>query len=365
MKDSKRTKDSKAMKKNSKAAKKILFNTSPGSFKSPGGGEIQLLETKKELENLGFEVKILEEQDYAVDFSEFDLFHNFNIHRDNYPFVMQAEKAGIPIAVSTIYWPSLKSAILWNKGVKGKGKAVAAELAKRIGISKAKQIVRTADVLLPNSKAEANVLKKIFHADERKIHIVRNGVDARFAKAKPEVFEKRFGLKNFVLYVGRIEERKNVLSLIKAMKGVNEKLVIIGGPTSNSSEYYKKCLEVAGKDVVFLKPMLHNDELLSSAYAACRVFALPSWYETPGLAALEAGLAGADIIITQEGCTKEYFENYALYVNPGRISDIREKIEKILVSGSKSGLRKHIEKKFLWKAAAKQTAAAYASILGD
>ena len=116
--------------------KKILFNTSPGSFKTPGGGEVLLLKTKKGLEKLGFEVKILEEQGYGIDFSEFDLFHNFNIHQDNYRFVMQAKKAGIPVAVSTIYWPSLKSAVRWNKGVKGKAKAVAAELAKRIGISK-------------------------------------------------------------------------------------------------------------------------------------------------------------------------------------------------------------------------------------
>ena len=36
----------------------------------------------------------------------------------------------------------------------------------------------------------------------------------------------------------------------------------------------------------------HHDPLLASAYAAARVFALPSWFETPGLAALEAALAG-------------------------------------------------------------------------
>jgi len=344
--------------------KKILFNTSPGSFKSPGGGEILLLKTKKGLKKLGFEVKILEKQGYGIDFSEFDLFHNFNIHSDNYGFVMQAKKAGIPIAVSTIYWPSLKSAVKWNKGIKGKGKAVAAELAKRIGISKAKKIVKAADVLLPSSEAEANVLKRIFSADGKKIHIVQNGVDARFAKATPNLFEKRFGLRNFVLYVGRIEERKNVLSLIKAMEGLNEKLVIVGGPTSKSSAYYKKCIESAGKKVLFLKPMLHNDELLASAYAACRVFALPSWYETPGLAALEAGLAGANIVVTKEGCTKEYFGEHALYINPASQASIKEKVSMAIKKEKTGNLSKHVLKNFLWENTAKKTAEAYEIVLG-
>ena len=42
----------------------------------------------------------------------------------------------------------------------------------------------------------------------------------------------------------------------------------------------------------------HHDPLLASAYAAARVFALPSWFETPGLAALEAALAGCSVAIT-------------------------------------------------------------------
>jgi len=43
--------------------------------------------------------------------------------------------------------------------------------------------------------------------------------------------------------------------------------------------------------------------MLASAYAACDVFVLPSMFETPGIAALEAGLAGAKIVITKYGGT--------------------------------------------------------------
>ena len=44
--------------------------------------------------------------------------------------------------------------------------------------------------------------------------------------------------------------------------------------------------------VSWLGRLDHHDPLLASAYAAARVFALPSWFETPGLAALEAGPGG-------------------------------------------------------------------------
>ena len=47
-----------------------------------------------------------------------------------------------------------------------------------------------------------------------------------------------------------------------------------------------------GEAVRWLGASDHDDPLLASAYAAARVFALPSWFETPGLAALEAALAG-------------------------------------------------------------------------
>ena len=345
---------------------KVLFNTSRGSFGKMGGGEVQMLETRKELERKGHKVEILEMKGYGTAFSGFDLFHNFNIHRDNFSLVKKAKDEGLPVAVSTIYWPSLGSAFLWNQGF-GRVKAVAAELSKRLdffGITNVKRIVRMADVLLPNSLAEASALERVFGVSQKKIFVVPNGVDKRFAKARPDDFESKFGLRDFVLYVGRIEPRKNVLSLIRAMGKIDRKLVVIGKETPESLAYGRKCREEAGDNVLFLKPLPHESGLLGSAYAACSVFCLPSWYETPGLAALEAGLAGAKVVVTDRGATKEYFGDNALYVDPSKVVDIREKIEKSLASGGSPGLQRHIEKKFLWKSAAEETEKAYASILG-
>jgi len=196
-----------------------------------------------------------------------------------------------------------------------------------------------------------------------KISIVYNGVEKRFKAAKPGLFQAKHGLKDFVLYVGRVEERKNVLSLIRAMKGIDAKLVVIGGAKAGSEAYFEQCKKEAGKNTVFLAKIPHDSKMLASAYAACKVFALPSWYETPGLAALEAGLAGANIVITREGSTREYFSNKAAYVNPNSVQDIREKVGQQLQKPKSQALIERIEKNFLWQNTAEQTKAAYEKIL--
>ena len=68
--------------------------------------------------------------------------------------------------------------------------------------------------------------------------------------------------------------------------------------------------------VAWLGRLDHDDPLLASAYAAARVFALPSWFETPGLAALEAALAGCAVVITPYGSTREYFGGLVAYARP-------------------------------------------------
>jgi len=88
--------------------------------------------------------------------------------------------------------------------------------------------------------------------------------------------------------------------------------------------------------------------LLRSAYSAAKVFVLPSIFETPGLSALEAAVAGANIVITKYGSTKEYFGDYAWYVDPFSESDIKDKILDAFKSKKNKKLSYHIKKNFTW-----------------
>ena len=344
---------------------KVLYGASPNAFKSKGGGEVLLLKTKQYTEDFSFEIKVF---DGTQNFSDFNIFHNFNVHRDCFENIKKAKEAGLKIVISPVYWPSLPYALFWNKPIIDKAKLLAVELINKLDflkISKVKKMLNMADVVTPSSEAEAKIMKNTLNVLGEKILIIHNGVEQRFLSGQAEEFQHKFGMKDFILYVGRIEERKNVLNLIRAVRGMEEKLVIIGDTKIGSEKYYKKCKQEAGNNVVFLPGLEHDGKMLESAYAACHTFVLPSWYETPGLAALEAGLADANIVVTKEGCTKEYFSGYASYVNPNSVKDIREKIKVEMEKPKSKGLSRHIEQNFLWENTANETRNAYKKALGE
>ncbi|HNV87022.1 MAG TPA: hypothetical protein PKL97_08705, partial [Candidatus Omnitrophota bacterium] len=103
----------------------------------------------------------------------------------------------------------------------------------------------------------------------------------------------------------------------------------------------------------------HQSGLLAAAYAACNTFLLASWLETPGLAALEAALAGAKVVITEEGATQEYFSGYATYVAPDKLRDIRKKTLDVYEKSGDSKLREHVQQNYLWVHAARKTLEGY------
>jgi len=224
-------------------------------------------------------------------------------------------------------------------------------------------MMEIADILIPNSASEADQLQRFFRVPQEKIAIIMNAVDAAFSEAKPDLFFEKYGLRDFVLCVGRIEPRKNQLGMIRALSGAPVSFVLIGDPVKRYPAYYDACRRVAGKNVRFLEGFPHDSEILRSAYAACDTFLLASWLETPGLAALEAGLAGAKIVITREGATREYFQDFAAYVNPSDSTDIREKVIAMRRQPKTATLRDHIRQNFLWEHTAKKTLETYHKLL--
>jgi glycosyltransferase involved in cell wall biosynthesis len=89
------------------------------------------------------------------------------------------------------------------------------------------------------------------------------------------------------------------------------------------------------------------------------VFALPSQYETPGIAALEAALSGAKVVITKYGGTEDYFAGFAEYVEPTSVESIRNGIVTALNKKKDNVLREHVKKEFLWQKVAEKTKHVY------
>lgn len=100
-------------------------------------------------------------------------------------------------------------------------------------------------------------------------------------------------------------------------------------------------------------------------YQRHAVHCAPSWYETPGLASLEAAVRGLPIVVTRGGCTEEYFGPEAQYCEPGDPDSIREAIERVLAGDPLEKLAAQIREKFTWKEAGERTMEAYRTILPD
>src|SRR5262249_44245695 len=128
--------------------------------------------------------------------------------------------------------------------------------------------------------------------------------------------------------------------------------------------YLDACRRAEGGSVRWLPALGHDDPLLSSAYAAARVVALPSWFETPGLAALEGALAGAAVVVTPHGCAREDFGGLVEYARPDRPAGVARALVRAWRAGPDPRLAPHVAARFLWSEVARQTAGVYDQVAG-
>lgn len=341
----------------------IYFYVYPSAFQNPGGGEIQLLKTKEYLEKKGLEIRLYDQ--WRDKLREGDLLHVFGSVKYCYGLMRTAKEMGTKILLSTICWSDWRSALHTYPDWRQRTLNIIRHAAKAWTpwiLSQRKAMMQMSDVLIPNSEAEADQLVQYFGIKREKIVVIPNGVEGSYEKTNPQPFIDRFGLRDFHLCVGRIEPRKNQLALIRAHRGMDRPLVIIGEAVSRYYDYETTCRKEAAANVHFLGYLPNDSELLHSAYAACNTFVLPAWFETPGLAALEAGLAGAKVVITNGGATKEYFGDDALYVEPNKVSDIRCKMEMASAHAKSRRLQERIKKNNLWEVVAEKTAECYSRL---
>ena len=176
----------------------------------------------------------------------------------------------------------------------------------------------------PNIIESSHLLKNF----KTKCTVIPFGVDTKMLNpdsgtpAKQEEIQKSYG-KRIVLFVGRLVYYKGVEYLIRAMKGIDARLVIIGeGPLKQKllNEVRDNGLEAA---VTFL-PYRPQDEL-ADYYRAASVFVLPSIYKSEafGITIIEAMACGLPVISTELGTGTSYAnqDGRTGYVVPPRDSD--------------------------------------------
>ncbi|MDH5185786.1 MAG: glycosyltransferase [candidate division WOR-3 bacterium] len=339
---------------------KILFGSYSAISVLGGGIKVQMDSLKYQLENLGHEIEIFNPgKDYNL--KEFDLFHLFGAHVGTYHFGRAMHSLGMKMVVTPVFYSrrnpnQLRLLTNFAKGLRSFGGVWTEHLFTA-------ELCDRAKIITPNTNQEADLLVKGLKVKEKKIKILPNGVEERFYNADPKPFVDKYKLKDFILYVGHIGwQRKNLLGLIKALARIDHPVVFIG-PVLDT-DYARICLEEAkkNKNILIISGLHSDSEILASAYAACDVFVLPSFYETPGLAALEAGLAGAKIVITKYGGTDEYFGDYAEYIDPKKVQSIYQGLVRALAKKKDRILAEHIRTNFLWEKSAKKLIEIYTTI---
>lgn len=338
----------------------VLLHAPSHAFQAPGGGENQLVQTGRHLEALGLPVRPFSPWTDRLERSR--ALHLFGMSREGLELARVARARDVPVVLSPICWYDPRALV----ALAGGPVAAARDLAKwavRRTLPKwptwRRELLRLADVVLPNSHAEARQLIQVFAADPARIRVVPNGVEPRFASATPDAFHDEFDASEFVLYAGRIEPRKNVLGLVRAVRDTGLKLVVIGDAPPGRESYKAACREAGAGSVRWLPAVRHDDPRLASAYAACRVVALPAWFETPGLAALEGALAGRAVVVTPYGCAREYFGGMVEYARPGRPAELAGALTRAWKNGPDTRLAGHVKARFLWSEVARRTAEVY------
>ncbi len=339
---------------------KLYFYVYPSAFQNPGGGEILLLKTREYIEREGAQVHLFNQ--WTDRFEKGDLLHVFGSVKEALGLMETAKSKGVKLIHCPIIWYNWQSSLRVAYTSKERLMCIARQTVKYFFPfipSERKRMMEISDFVLAGSQMEAAQISRYFLIPQKKIRVVPYGADEIYAKADPEIFIRKHRFSNFILMVGRIEPRKNQLNLIRAINESGKELVLIGDSVSHHQDYYEKCRGEAGENVHFLGAFPSDSEELRSAFAACSVFALPTWFETPGLAALEAALAGVKIVITGEGSTREYFKDYVEYVNPADVRDIRRKIEIAMKNPESDVLKKHIQNNFTWPLSAKRNLQVY------
>jgi glycosyltransferase involved in cell wall biosynthesis len=183
---------------------------------------------------------------------------------------------------------------------------------------------------------------------------------------------QRLGIENdFILFVGTIEPRKNLLTLVRAFDSVLREtqhrlqLVIAGGAGWLTDELDRFVAAANFGNRLRMTGYLNDDDL-RALYSSCKLFAYPSIYEGFGLPPLEAMACGAPVIAGRIPALEETLKDKARLVDPLDETQLAKAIIELLEDNTE---REHLAKKghahaatFSWQRTARLTLNVYEEV---
>jgi len=201
----------------------------------------------------------------------------------------------------------------------------------RLKVAKACSV---ADKIIAISKKTRDDLIELLNVDPAKIKVIYQGCDPIFkveqsAEQKKSIAEKFNLPAEFILSVGTIEERKNLLLLVKALSSVDIPLIVVGKPTKylNTVKQYITVNNLTDR-IIFLHNVAFAD--LPAIYQLAKVFVYPSKYEGFGIPVLEAITSGTPVIVAKGSCLEEAGGSGSIYVDPDNDADLADKLYAVI-----------------------------------
>lgn len=191
-----------------------------------------------------------------------------------------------------------------------------------------------ANAIIATSEATKKDIIDNFNINPKKIHVVyqtcSNIFDAEYTdKEKHDLLEKLGFPKNYMLYVGAITDRKNVLSLAEAYNEIKDQInipLVIVGKGRNYMRRLMAYIENHNlKDRIIIRSDIENNAL-PTIYQCAEFFLYPSRYEGFGIPILEAFKSKTPVILSNTTSLPEVGGSAGYYIDPYKIESISQAI---------------------------------------
>jgi glycosyltransferase involved in cell wall biosynthesis len=223
--------------------------------------------------------------------------------------------------------------------------------------------VRNADAVICVAPSLTKELKKRYPAQAQRIEFVPNGAPPLGASGNEKEVLERFGLApgNFLLAVGRLEPGKGFELLIDAFRrsGSNHKLVIVGG-AQHESAYAAELMKAADDRVVFTG--MQPRHVLGHLYRTAALFVLPSLHEGLPICALEAGLAGCPLLLSDIPGNRDLALPDVHYFRSGDVEGLSRALR---VPAEHYAVSPAAFSRFDWEKISAKTLAIYSSVMRE
>lgn len=231
--------------------------------------------------------------------------------------------------------------------------------------------VRKAKKIFTISLASKNDIIKTYGVSKDRVVVTYPGIKPMQGSKTTQHMDikSKYGIEGtYILFVGTLQPRKNIARLIEAFAKICDsidELVIVG----KKGWMYEEILNApkkfdVEKKVRFLEYVPDEDLPLLYKNAVC--FILPSLYEGFGLPVLEAMVHGCPVIVSNVSSLPEAGGDAAVYVDPLSVTDMAEKLQKVIKSEKlrKEMVKKGLQqvKKFSWEKTARETLAVLESM---